>query len=186
MSITDRATRTPILSTVRLGHGTLECADLARTRRFYEEVLGLDVIQTSRKSLMIRKGTTHTYAVIETGKTAEERVLSHNGLDVDTPEQVDAAYERILQVKDEYGIRKITKPRVSHGDRSFFFCDLDGNWWEIVAVRPGGYAMNFDDPASDLTGRHELEEELNRMPAGQGHTHNLSIREIVKSGGSKS
>ena len=81
-AITDRAKTEPLLKTVRLGHGTLECADIVKTRRFYEEVLGLEVIQTSPLSLMIRKGTTHTYAVVETGKADKEmHMLNHNGLD---------------------------------------------------------------------------------------------------------
>jgi catechol 2,3-dioxygenase-like lactoylglutathione lyase family enzyme len=101
-AITDRAQTEPLLKTVRLGHGTLECVDIVKTRRFYEEVLGLEVIQTSPLSLMIRKGTTHTYAVVETGKADKEmHMLNHNGLDVGSPEEVDAAYDLLQQVKAE-------------------------------------------------------------------------------------
>jgi catechol 2,3-dioxygenase-like lactoylglutathione lyase family enzyme len=112
-----------------LGHGTLECADLAKTR-FYEEVLGLEVIHTSPLSMMVRKGKGHTYGVVETGKSGKEmNMLNHNGLDVGSPEEVDAAYESLQKVKEEYGITKLQKPRRSHGDYAFYFCDLDGNWW---------------------------------------------------------
>jgi catechol-2,3-dioxygenase len=34
-----------------LSHGTLESRDLAFSRRFYEEFLGLEVVQTSRSLL---------------------------------------------------------------------------------------------------------------------------------------
>ena len=37
----------PALKLNFLSHGTLESRDLAFSRRFYEEFLGLDVIQTS-------------------------------------------------------------------------------------------------------------------------------------------
>jgi catechol 2,3-dioxygenase-like lactoylglutathione lyase family enzyme len=157
-AITDRSNKEPLLNIQRLGHGTLECADLVKTRRFYEEVLGLEVIQTSPMSLMVRKDTAHTYAVVETGRPNKEEMnmLNHNGLDVSSPEEVDRAYELLQQVRDEYGIRKLQKPRRSHGDYAFYFCDLDGNWWEIVAVRGGGYAADFGEDDRDITGRHEL------------------------------
>jgi len=172
--ITDRSKKEPLLKTVRLGHGTLECADLTKTRRFYEEVLGLEVLQSSPLSLMVRKDTNHVYAVVETGKVSKEmNMLNHNGLDVATPEAVDEAYELLNKVKDEYGIRKIQKPRHSHGDHTFYFCDLDGNWWEIVAVGPGGYAKDFEEQL-DLTGRHELDEVMGSV--NRIHTHDPKFR----------
>ncbi len=156
--ITDRSIKGPILDIARLGHGTLECVDIGKTRRFYEEVLGLDVVQTSPISLLIRKGYDHTYAVVETGKSAKgQGLMSHNGLDVESPEAVDRCYEQLMQVKDEYAIRKIQRPHKQHGNYAFYFMDLDGNWWEIVAVTPGGYANAFRDRSYDLTGRHDLD-----------------------------
>ena len=178
-TITDRSLAEPLLKTLRLGHGTLECVDIVKTRSFYEEVLGLEVIQTSPLSLMIRKGTTHTYAVVETGKADKEMpMLNHNGLDVGSPEEVDAAYELLQQVKDEYGIRKIQKPRQAHGDYAFFFCDLDGNWWEIVAVRPGGYEADFGADDRDLTGRHELDSLHGSVT--HIHTHDAEFRATLQ------
>jgi len=174
-AITDRSQREPLLKIHRLGHGTLECTDISKTRRFYEEVLGLEVIQTSPVSLMVRKDTAHTYAVVETGRPNKEmNMLNHNGLDLSSPEEVDRAYELLQQVKDEYGISKLQKPRRSHGDYAFYFCDLDGNWWEIVAVRPGGYAADFADDERDLTGRHELDDV--HGSAREVHTHDPDFR----------
>src|SRR5208282_286343 len=101
--ITDRSTREPLLKTLRLGHGTLECVDLNKTRRFYEEVLGLEVLQPSPVSLMVRQDTNHVYAVVETGRVNKEmNMLNHNGLDVASPEAVDEAYELLQKVKEEY------------------------------------------------------------------------------------
>lgn len=175
--ITERSHRQPVLNTLRLGHGTLECVDITRTRRFYEEVLGLEVIQPSPRSLMVRKDTEHCYAVVETGKATEMGILAHNGLEVDSPEAVDAAYEALVAVQDEYGIQKVQKPRPMHGDYSFYVLDLDSNWWEIVAVRRGGYAADFGDRERDITGVHSLAE----LPAGPGllHTHDAAFRATV-------
>ncbi|MGH7907365.1 MAG: VOC family protein [Candidatus Binataceae bacterium] len=170
-AITDRSNRKPVLSISRLGHGTLECADIGKTRRFYEEVLGLDVIQTSPISLLIRKGFDHTYAVVETGKAAKGMdLMNHNGLEVGSPEEVDRAYNQLLQIQEEYGIHKIQKPHKQHGDYAFYFTDLDGNWWEIVAVEQDGYAIGFRDSSFDLTGRHDLDS------VRSGHVHDADVR----------
>jgi len=157
-AITDRSTKAPVLDITRLGHGTLECVDIAKTRRFYEEVLGFDVVQTSPLSLLIRKGFDHTYAVVETGRERiEQPLLNHNGLEVQGDAAVNECYERLLKVKDDYGIRKVQKPHKQHGNYAFYFMDLDGNWWEIVSVGPGGYADAFRDRSYDLTGRHDID-----------------------------
>ncbi|WP_326731580.1 VOC family protein [Streptomyces phaeochromogenes] len=173
--ITDRYKGEPLLKTQELAHGTLECVDIHRSRRFYEEVLGLQVLQTSPRSLMIRKGSNHTYAVVETGKVnAQMILLNHNGFNVGSVEEVDAAYETLLKVKDEYGLKQVQKPRHSHGDSSFYFCDLDGNWWEIVSVRPGGYSADYADEDRDLTGHHEFDDLKGNF--NMIHTHDPDFR----------
>src|SRR3546814_16456515 len=108
---------------------SLGVVDLAKSRRFYEEVLGFDGIQTSPISMMIRKGTDQVYAVVEVGERKPDMArINHNGLDVDTDEEVDAAYETLVRVKDEYGLKEIRKPGTTHGDYCFYFVDLDENW----------------------------------------------------------
>ena len=62
---------TPALKLNFLSHGTLESRDLAFSRRFYEEFLGLDVVQTSPISLLIRLGGPNTIAVVYS-KNVEE------------------------------------------------------------------------------------------------------------------
>ncbi|WP_432181597.1 VOC family protein [Streptomyces sp. NBC_00063] len=43
--ITQRSTSKPLIKTRFLSHGTLEVDNLQASRRFYEEVLGLEVVQ---------------------------------------------------------------------------------------------------------------------------------------------
>jgi catechol 2,3-dioxygenase-like lactoylglutathione lyase family enzyme len=174
-AITDRYEGEPVIKVQRIGHGTLECIDIAKSRKFYEEVFGFEVVQTSPRSLMIRLGTGHVYAVVETGKKSEMPMINHNGLDVGSPEAVDAAYEKLMEVKDKYGIEKIQKPHHSHGDTSLYFRDLDGNWWEIVAVRDGGYPADYDDEDRDLTGWHEFDGQSGNV--NFVHTHDPEFRE---------
>jgi catechol-2,3-dioxygenase len=56
---------TPALKLNFLSHGTLDCRDLGFTRKFYEEFLGLEVVQTSAISMFIRLGGPHVIAVVK-------------------------------------------------------------------------------------------------------------------------
>jgi catechol 2,3-dioxygenase-like lactoylglutathione lyase family enzyme len=180
-AITDRSTcREPMLKVNRIGHGTLASRDIARTRRWYEEVLGFEVIQTSPVSLMIRKGTEHVYVVVQVPSFHQDMDRRyHNGLDVDSREDVDSAYQTILKIKDQYGVARIEKPGIRHGDYSFYFSDCDGNWWEIVHTRAGGYSLDFGDPERDLTGHHEFAEAR----GVRAHMHDPAFRAKVNAGG---
>jgi catechol 2,3-dioxygenase-like lactoylglutathione lyase family enzyme len=184
-AITERSTKQPLLKTGILNHGTLHVRDIAKTRRFYEEVLGLDCIQTSPASLMIRKGTSHVYAVVEqpAGMHPPMPMINHNGFEVTSRTEVEAAHKLILQVKEEYGIKKVLPLSHVHGDSSFYFQDLDDNWWEIVAVRKGGYLADFDDKEElDLTGRHEFDSWVDLFVKEKKlrHIHDPETRELMR------
>ncbi len=132
-----------------LSHGTVECHDLEAARRFYSEFLGLDVRQTSSRSLMLRLNSVTTIACVETKGATSAGIYSHFGLDFDGRDEVDAAWERARAQKDAYGIRKITRPVDQHGTYSFYVIDADDNWWEILTNPPGGYTYVFDIDESD-------------------------------------
>ncbi|MHC0054710.1 VOC family protein [Actibacterium sp. D379-3] len=156
--ITERSTKEPVLKVKQLNHGTLGCTDLAKTRRFYEEVLGLDVVQGSPVSMMVRRGNDFTYAVVETpAHTGGMGLLGHNGFEVETFEEVEEAHAAIMAVKDEWGL-KVMPTRTVHGSHTFYFEDFDGNWWEVVSAGKGGYIEAFHDESFDITGRHELDD----------------------------
>lgn len=154
---TRKSTKKPVLDIKFLSHGTLECSDLQASRRFYEEVLGFEVIQNSPVSMMLRKGGDHVYVAVATPNAQGMGMMNHNGLDVGSAEEVDKAYELLTQVQAEYGIRKIQRPHKQHGAYAFYFTDLDGNWWEILYNPPRGYSTLFDQPEADLSGLSEEE-----------------------------
>ncbi|CDP86697.1 MULTISPECIES: VOC family protein [Mycolicibacterium] len=157
--ITYRSNKKPLLNTRFLSHGTLECRDLAATRRFYEEVLGLEVVQQSLGALFVRLGGQHCYAVVETADGVEMPLLNHNGIDLASEEEVRQAYAALQAIREEYGIKRVTKPVSQHGTYSFYLQDLDGNWWEICHLPEGGYAFRFDHPETELTGRDDLSND---------------------------
>ena len=142
-SLAVKVKKPPLIKIEFISHGTLMSKNLKKSRRFYEEVLGFEVAEISPMAIWIRCGGDHVYVVVETGKDQEMAQLNHNGLDVASNEAVDQAYELLDSVKDDYGIKRIKKPHQQHGVYSFYFQDLDGNWWEIVSNPPGGYSSIF-------------------------------------------
>ena len=115
-----------------LSHGTLEAKDLAFTRRFYEEFLGLECVRHAKPSMVVRCGLKFHIVAVEVGDALKPvNLLNHWGIDVISKQEVDAAYENALNFKDKYQISQITKPVDQHGVYSFYIEDLDHNWWEI-------------------------------------------------------
>ena len=138
-----------------LSHGTLAARDLEFSRKFYEEFLGLEVVRTSHRSLMIRLGGANTIAVVLTNKITQMEHLNHNGLDVATKADVDAAHAAVTRDKDVWKISHITKPVEQHGTYAFFFRDADENVWEILTNPQGGYSWMFEMGDLDGKGHHE-------------------------------
>ena len=138
-----------------LSHGTVECHDIDVAKRFYTEFLGLEVRQTSSRSLMLRLNSTTTIACVETRGETSAGIYSHFGLDFDGRDDVDAAYRIACAEKEAYGIRKITRPVEQHGTYSFYVIDADGNWWEILTNPPGGYSYVFELNESDAGWRDQ-------------------------------
>jgi catechol-2,3-dioxygenase len=166
MSLTeDTAAKTekvePALKLNFLSHGTLESHDLAFSRKFYQEFLGLDVVQTSPISLMIRLGGDHVIAVVYAKKhDGQMNLLNHNGLDVKTKEEVDAAHQVVTANAEKWHLTKISKPYLQHGTYSFFFWDGDGNAWEILTNPEGGYRWIFEQ--GDQEGKGHLDRSFRR------------------------
>jgi homoserine trans-succinylase len=92
--------------------------------------------------------------------------MNHNGLDVSSQEEVDRCHKLLTEVQEQYGIKRIDRPRKQHGAYSFYFQDLDSNWWEILYNPPRGYSNLFDQPEADWTG---LSEEQFQARLKDGH-----------------
>ncbi len=151
---------TPALKLNFLSHGTLELRDLAFSRQFYEEFLGLEVVQTSAISLFVRLGGTHCIAVVFTKRPSEMGLLNHNGLDVETQEEVDAAYRICCEQAEKWKLHKITKPALQHGTYSFYFWDADENCWEILTNPKDGYDWLYK--VGDQTGKGHHDRNFKR------------------------
>ena len=126
------AARKTIVNPMLLSHGTLMCKDMAKSRRFYEEFLGLEVVRHARPAMMLRlKSGMYVVAVCIGENVPKQHVLTHWGLNVATREEVDRAHAAAVEHKEKYGIQKINKVLERHGAYGFYFQDIDNNWWEI-------------------------------------------------------
>lgn len=133
----------PTLKLKFISHGTLECKDLAFTRRFYEEFLGFEVVQTSDLSIWFRLGGLHAYACVKTPRNAVMNMFGHNGLDVPTDADVDECHGLVKRDAEIWKLHRISKPTKQHGSYSFYFWDADDNCWEILSNPAGGYSWAF-------------------------------------------
>ena len=122
----------PVITPVKLSHGTLECHDMKASRRFYEEFLGLECVRHGPRSMMLRKGGDWSVVCVDAGnKVHPQHLYNHWGIDVATKDEVDAAHARALELKATYAIKTIAKPKEIHGAYSFFLKDLNSSWWEV-------------------------------------------------------
>jgi catechol 2,3-dioxygenase-like lactoylglutathione lyase family enzyme len=121
-----------IVKPYALTHGTCECYNLQETRRFYEEFLGLECVRHAPPGMVMRCGLKFHIVCIEVGDEVRPCTMSnHWGLDVRTKDEVDEAYQKLIGLKDHYKVKQILEPNMQHGVYSFYFEDLNHNWWEI-------------------------------------------------------
>lgn len=151
-----------------LSHGTLECKDLAFTRKFYEEFLGFEVVKTSDLSIWFRLGGVHSYACIQTPRNAVMNLFAHNGIDVETDAEVDECHRLVTRDAEKWKLHKISKPMSQHGSYSFYFWDADENCWEILSNPPGGYDWAFRQ--GDLAGKGHREKTYERAVINETQT----------------
>jgi catechol-2,3-dioxygenase len=117
---------------VMLSHGTLQVRNLKESRRFYEEFLGLECVRQGPRAIFVRCGIKFHIVAWEAGEKARGAYLhQHWGLELRTKEEIDQAHARAKELKNEYKIGQIQDPEQHHGVYSFYFEDLDGNWWEF-------------------------------------------------------
>lgn len=133
-----KGTAVPLNQPMMLSHGTITCRDLAASRRFYEEFLGLDCVRHTPGGLLLRKGGYCSIVCLEVGDHVKPVDRQHHwGLDLPSREAVDRALALAHECKDKYGIHQISRITEHHGGYSFYFRDLDENYWEFQYIGSG-------------------------------------------------
>jgi hypothetical protein len=140
------STASPIVQNELFSHGTVECTDMAATRRFLTEFLGLDVIRPVKEAQYMWKGGPWSVVCVcvEGGEAKDQSPDNHFKLAVDAAEDVDAAHAAALAHKDEFGILSVQDIAESDGIRSFKLQDLNRTWWEIANLNQSHFDALFE------------------------------------------
>jgi catechol 2,3-dioxygenase-like lactoylglutathione lyase family enzyme len=119
-----------------LTHGTITCLNLDRSRQFYREVLGLDVVSPSRsvKPSYIKHPSTPWY-VVSLERAPEMRVpltpLQRFTVAVESRAALVEAHRLLKDRREKLGITELQDIQENGDSASFLLSDPDRNWWEI-------------------------------------------------------
>jgi catechol 2,3-dioxygenase-like lactoylglutathione lyase family enzyme len=117
-----------------MSHGTLQCSDTSASRRFYDEVLGLQIVGGGHRSTYIKHPATPWYIVVLPGERRDylSRVNRFT-LRFAASEEVLRRYEEFKKAGTAMGITQLDELQETNGKSSFLFSDLDRNWWEFTS-----------------------------------------------------
>lgn len=118
-----------------LRHLALRVTNLARSRAFYEQLLGMKVVwEPDANNVYFSSGTDNlALHQIDQGELAAyqrptAQLLDHVGVILDSPQEVDRMFQAVEPAIARLG-GAIAKPPKQHrdGSYSFYFSDPDGN-----------------------------------------------------------
>ncbi len=133
-----------LVQTEQLSHGTIECNDIAATRRFLNEFLGIDVVRPlAEAQYMWKGGPWSVVCVCVDGEQKDQGPENRFRLAVDSDAEVEASHKAALTHRDDYAIKKVTDVVSEGGVKSFMLQDLNHVWWEIAHVDLAHYDRLF-------------------------------------------
>ena len=115
-------------------HGTLQCDDVERSRRFYVEVLGLEIAAGFSTAQYIKHPSTPWYVVVLQRSPRQYLApVNRFTLQLGSAAEVERAHCEFAARKNEMALTELGKLENTDGKVNFIFSDLDKNWWELTS-----------------------------------------------------
>ena len=135
----------PMIKPELLSHGTIECSDIAATRRFLTEFLGIDVVRPLPEAQYLWKGGPWSVVCVcvEGGEAKDQSPDNHFKLAVDSAADVDAAHAAAVKHRDDFGILQVLDVEERAGVRAFKLQDMNKTWWEIANLNQAHFEALF-------------------------------------------
>jgi catechol-2,3-dioxygenase len=116
-------------------HGTLVSLDMESSKKFYTEVLSLEVHRFSDHVIYLKHPSTNTFIVCALRENP--KVFSpnfRNTLTVESMASVKAAYDEFSRSGQNLGVTELFSLEEHNGSASFCFRDPGTNCWEITSA----------------------------------------------------
>jgi hypothetical protein len=127
-----------VVKPVALSRGTMATRDLALTRRFLEEALGMECREAAPGVLLARHRAdrgARSYWLLEVRQAPRidhpQKMINHWGFEVATRGDVERVHALLSANAEAYGLRRVHPAKANHGSYSFYCEDVDSNWWEV-------------------------------------------------------
>ena len=115
-------------------HGTLQCDNVERSRRFYVEVLGLEIAAGFNTAQYIKHPASPWYVVVLQRSPRQYLApVNRFTLQMGSAAEVEQAHHEIDSNQNQLGITELGKLENANGKAKFIFSDLDKNWWELTS-----------------------------------------------------
>ena len=115
-------------------HGTLQCDNVERSRRFYVEVLGLEIAAGFNTAQYIKHPSAPWYIVVLQRSPRQYLApVNRFTLQLGSASEVEQAHRDFISSKNALGLNEIGELKRKTGSVNFMFSDLDKNWWELTA-----------------------------------------------------
>jgi catechol 2,3-dioxygenase-like lactoylglutathione lyase family enzyme len=115
-------------------HGTLQCDDVARSRRFYVEVLGLEIAAGFNTAQYIKHPATPWYLVVLQRSPRQYLApVNRFTLQIGSAAELEQAHHEFETKWNQLGVIELGKLENANGKANFIFSDLDKNWWELTS-----------------------------------------------------
>lgn len=127
-----------MLKPVGLINGHYECRSLDETLPIFTDLLALTVVERKEKEAVVKHPNTEWRLIVhEGGADAPNKPhTNHYGFRVGASKEIPKAYEYLMDHREQYKIKSVTKPHEAHFAYSVYFKEPGGNDLEIEYYNP--------------------------------------------------